>query len=221
MNRKIYVVGSQNSYASWMEGQVVANMWDSDLVVFTGGEDVSPSLYGDAVHPETQCNLRRDLAEFQEFREARKLGKHMVGICRGAQFLCAMAGGRLVQHQLNPRGVHPMTTFDGETIHVTSTHHQAQYPWGMAANTFRVLGWTQGISDIHLDGTGKEIVKGEVKDDKEVEICHYPLIKGLGIQPHPEMMMSLYGKSQTYTKSIDYFRTLLNNFMKEFPRTSL
>jgi gamma-glutamyl-gamma-aminobutyrate hydrolase PuuD len=221
MKRTIYVVGGWNHYANWMEGLIVDEMWKADIVVFTGGEDVCPELYDEPRNPLTSCNRDRDLKEMDAYREAKKRGQAMVGICRGAQFLCVMAGGKLVQHQDNPHGTHYMDTFDGEKVYVTSTHHQAQYPWKMAPNTFRVLAWTKGISDVHLGGKGEEMVKGKVEDDIEVEVCQYLAIRALGIQPHPEMMMSLYGKSQTYTKSIEYFQALLNKFMREYPRASL
>ena len=45
MSRKIYVVGYGRSYANWMQGEIVPDMKDADLVLFTGGEDISSELY--------------------------------------------------------------------------------------------------------------------------------------------------------------------------------
>lgn len=81
--RKIYVVGNSTGYIRWMDGELVDNMKDADLVVFTGGEDVDPQLYGDPRNPTTSSNLTRDRYEVLEFNEALELKKHIIGICRG------------------------------------------------------------------------------------------------------------------------------------------
>lgn len=44
---KIYVVGGADNYVNFIENvQLVEKLEDAQLVVFTGGEDVTPSLYG-------------------------------------------------------------------------------------------------------------------------------------------------------------------------------
>src|SRR6266446_2592686 len=96
--RKIYVVGSSRQYANWMQGELVDNIEDADLVLFTGGEDVDPRMYKEPRNPHTGCNLDRDIQEAREFYLANKLKKHIIGICRGSQFTCVMSGGKLVQH---------------------------------------------------------------------------------------------------------------------------
>lgn len=81
--RKIYVVGTSYNYANWMQGEITMNMEEADLVVFTGGEDVSPSYYGASVHPKTYTNEYRDEVEKKAFNKALLLGIPMCGICRG------------------------------------------------------------------------------------------------------------------------------------------
>src|SRR6266702_4767702 len=70
MNKNIYVVGGDVSYINWMQGQSVSKMEDADLVVFTGGEDVDPAIYGDLPHPTTRFNTKRDTYEIAEFQKA-------------------------------------------------------------------------------------------------------------------------------------------------------
>ncbi len=115
--RKIYVVGGSNGYANWMEGEIVSTMQEADLVVFTGGEDVNPALYDKRAHPATYFNRRRDSEEIVAFDDARSLNKKIVGVCRGAQLLCALAGGILVQNQTHP-WVHSMAISEDDNIQV-------------------------------------------------------------------------------------------------------
>lgn len=213
MKRKIYVVGWGYSYINWMEGEPCVSMEKSDLVVFTGGEDVWPWLYNRKTHTSTSCNPERDRREINEFQKALRLGKPMVGICRGSQFLCVMAGGILVQHQSHP-GIHDIFTACGKNVTVTSTHHQRQYPWDI--DEFNLIGWCylspyswgedgEDLSINTIDvGSEAEGIQGNLP---EVEIAIYPKIKALAIQSHPEMQ-DLNGPS------IAYFRDLLTRFIE-------
>jgi len=199
--RKIYVVGGSTGYASWMQGQLTDKLSDANLVVFTGGEDIDPDFYGQPHHPFTGSNKTRDRYEFSKFEEAQKLGIPCLGICRGSQFLCVANGGLLVQHQQNPSYVHNITTYDDKELEITSTHHQAAFPYNLSKEDYRILGWTNGISKFHEDGN-----KNEMHPEKECEIVYYPKTKSLGIQGHPEMM-----KREHLT--ITYLQNLLNLFL--------
>lgn len=201
--RLIYVVGASDYYACWMQGQVIYKMEDADLVVFTGGEDVSPQLYGKKANPNSGFNIHRDLEEIEEYGKARLLGKHIIGICRGSQFLCVMNGGILVQHQFNV-GRHSMYTSENRIIEVSSTHHQAQYPFDLPKDDYKILGWTHNISPFHFGQTMQE----ELNPIKECEIVFYPKTKCLAIQSHPEMMVN--DKNSTL-----YMQNLLNDFMAD------
>src|SRR5262245_793233 len=69
------------------------------VVFFAGGADVSPSFYDERPGSRTRgVDAARDEQERDLFRLARAANLPMIGICRGAQFLCVMAGGRLCQH---------------------------------------------------------------------------------------------------------------------------
>lgn len=178
----VYVVGGDTGYANWLPNTKVVKTLDSaDVVLFTGGEDVDPSLYGEPMGKYTGSNLMRDLEEKKIFQKAAEAGKKMLGICRGSQFLCVMAGGKLVQHQQNPLSIHKISLEDGNVINITSTHHQAAYPYNLNMFQYRIIGWTNYISRMHLDGNDTEL-----NPKKECEIVKYHKIKALGIQGHPE-----------------------------------
>lgn len=81
--RKIFVVGSDDEYANWMQGNITNDIKEAHLVLFTGGEDITSSLYGEKQHPLTYNNLKRDLYEMELYEEALQLGIPCCGICRG------------------------------------------------------------------------------------------------------------------------------------------
>ena len=69
-----------------------------DGFLFTGGQDVSPELYGEK--PCVTCGeicAKRDTFEQRLFTQALEQHKPMLGICRGIQFFNACLGGTLYQ----------------------------------------------------------------------------------------------------------------------------
>lgn len=98
MLKKVYVVGPTKSYAKWIDDhKLVDNIEDADIVMFTGGEDVDPSLYGCAKHRSTYSNLQRDLEEKAIFEKVRK-DQLCIGICRGLRIMAHVKHGELLEH---------------------------------------------------------------------------------------------------------------------------
>lgn len=157
-NMNVFVVGERNDYINWfpIPLKIVKTLKNAELVVFTGGEDVDPSIYNEPRGKFTSSNLERDKIEKIVFDKAKKLKIPMLGICRGSQFLCVMNGGRLVQHQENPNSIHPIKTDKYGTIKITSTHHQAAFPFNLKLWQYRLIGWTEKLSEFHLDGKIKK-----------------------------------------------------------------
>jgi putative glutamine amidotransferase len=173
----------------------------ADALMFTGGEDISPTLYGEKHGKYTGgTSSRRDSEEVYYFKEARDRNLPIIGICRGAQLLCAMAGGKLVQHIKHP-GRHMIHTDDGKKFLMNSLHHQMMMP----LNTkHRLIAWTEHLSPFHLDGDGNEL--NPFPDGREPEVVYFEDIKGLGIQGHPEWM-----EPEMAQVALPYF----NNLVKE------
>lgn len=203
-------MGGYIEYCNWMRPTaLVESVEEADLVCFAGGSDVDVSLYNEPRNPTTFSDLDRDLYEKGVFNLAKSLGKKMIGICRGSQFLGVMNGTRLVQNQSNPSFLHPMITHDGKVLTVSSTHHQAVHMWNLPADHYKLLGWTVGVSGYHEDGRRNEMVIGKVPDNKEVEMVYYPHTKCLGIQQHPEMLYH----DPAHAPMITYMRSLLDALM--------
>lgn len=184
MAKKVYCVsGSTPYYLMFLdEGmEIVSDLQKADLVCFTGGEDVSPSLYNEHFHQRTYSNPTRDQMEQEIFNEVKSLGIPMVGICRGGQFLNVMNGGLMYQHVTNHTCNHLMK--DAETFHtilVTSTHHQMMKPSKDA--TVIAIAHQKGIKE-YMEGPTTVRESG---DSPDVEVCFYSQTRCLCFQPHPE-----------------------------------
>ena len=70
-----------------------------DGLLFSGGSDIDPELYGQEPHPTVQDVARvRDDAELALLRAALDRDMPVLAICRGSQVLNVALGGDLVQH---------------------------------------------------------------------------------------------------------------------------
>ena len=76
----------------------VASLTDVAGLVLTGGEDVDPARFGEALHPATGgAHHKRDDYELALAREAYERRIPTLAICRGAQVVNIALGGTLVQ----------------------------------------------------------------------------------------------------------------------------
>lgn len=183
---KIFVIGDER-YADWIlfEYEIISKIREADLVILTGGEDVSPDMYGEKPIPKTNYNPKRDFQEDILVSIAITNKIPIVGICRGAQFLTVKAGGKLIQNVNNHAigETHKILTNTGDIYEITSTHHQMMNHYNLIKEKYRTLAISyENLSDIY------ETDKGDIKMDSEPEIVYYPEIRGLAIQGHPEIM---------------------------------
>lgn len=69
-----------------------------DKLILAGGQDISPQLYHEPLHPKLlETNLQRDLFEAALISEALKQNKPIFAVCRGMQLLNVVLGGSLYQ----------------------------------------------------------------------------------------------------------------------------
>ena len=158
-------------------------MQRSDILVSQGGGDIHPRLYNKGrsrFSGAYEMPSNRDRAEWALMKRAVELDIPIIGICRGAQMLCALAGGYLIQHVNNHGGRHFVMTNDNQAFQVNSIQHQMLYPFDVE---HEMVAWCPSqLSDVHYD------VDTDVQIPVEPEFVYFPQIKGYAIQWHPEMM---------------------------------
>lgn len=153
---------------------------EADLVVFAGGDDVDPALYGEKAHYTTHFLRERDEADKLLYDLCLSQGIPMLGICRGAQFLHVMQGGKLYQDVDGHTGDHNMYDVIEKRVlpRISSVHHQMV----ILNDRMILVGACSGRSKVrHLNPTLRD--EGSNRD-VEAYIYREPCI--IGIQGHPE-----------------------------------
>ena len=167
---------------------VVPNIEDADIIILPGGADINPEIYHKKAHPTTYFNRERDAREISDFNQVRE-DQVVLGICRGAQLLCALFGGILVQNCNHHCGSDHVITDGKNSYVISSIHHQMMYPYDMPKENYEILFRSKNrLSDVYEgDGVNPRII---IEDgEPEIVLYHKPgMPKCLAVQGHPEMM---------------------------------
>jgi GMP synthase-like glutamine amidotransferase len=184
---RLYIVGADMGYyRPWAPLFAAADTPDeADVCLFTGGSDISPELYGEknvASHPYPE----RDAYEVSYFEHFKEAGIPMIGICRGAQLICALNGGKLFQHVPgHTNGSHMMITDDGEEYETASLHRQMLRPEG----DYRLIAWAPHRANEYIhESNGVRVSLTKNPQVYDPEVVFYNNIRALCIQGHPEFM---------------------------------
>lgn len=170
----------------------LARPQDFSLVCFTGGEDVSPELYGHK-NLMSGCSKQRDTVEQEVFDLARQWKVPMTGICRGSQFLNVQMGGTMVQHLRTGHGGarHGCLTKEGLSFQVTSSHHQMSI-LGEGGILLARAESAIPVDALVYDGDPREALalSGNLLGDDDrvlvTEAFAYPKADIFAVQHHPE-----------------------------------
>jgi putative glutamine amidotransferase len=163
----------------------VDDLRDGDCLVIHGGADIHPSLYGKAKSIQSQAYelpSKRDILEWNFIQRARELELPIIGICRGAQMLCAVAGGYLIQHVTGHGGSHLIQTNDGKEYQVNSLHHQLMVPGNSEHEIIAQIRPDRLRSHVYWDE------EKQVDHKQEPEFIYFNALKGFAVQWHPEML---------------------------------
>jgi gamma-glutamyl-gamma-aminobutyrate hydrolase PuuD len=177
---------------------------EAEACLFTGGSDIQPELYGeDNRHRLSSPFPNRDQIEVAAFHHFKERKIPMIGICRGAQLITALTGGKLFQHVSGHVGDHLVTTDDGQNYMMTSLHHQMMRP--NPEKEYRIIAWSVHRSNIYATGADPVNRRPDLTIG-DPEIIWYPEVKALCIQGHPEFM-------DTHDPANEYMRDLASQLM--------
>jgi gamma-glutamyl-gamma-aminobutyrate hydrolase PuuD len=155
-----------------------------DGLVFSGGSDLDPELYGADAHPETNGIVReRDDFELSLMRAALERDVPMLAICRGSQMLNVALGGDLEQHV--PDRVHSDLH---KQVNGTFAEHDVEVLAGTRLAS--LLGDRQDVKSHHHQGFGAlggGLVEAARAPDGTLEALEDPSRRfTLGVLWHPE-----------------------------------
>jgi len=161
-------------------GYVISPSIDaSDIVVWTGGEDIDPRIYGEENKYCWGVSPERDNQDLAAVDKAWGLNKFLVGVCRGAQLLnCFPNAGKLWQDvDGHGGGVHVVRDFVTDALWACNTlHHQMLRP---TKDALIVAGVKRSCRRKNADGV-------EEGDQVDPEVVYYHKTKSLLFQGHPE-----------------------------------
>lgn len=159
------------------------DLQSGDMLVVWGGGDISPSFYNKPLSRKGGGSVEpghRDRIEWAMMNRAKELGLPIIGVCRGAQMLCALAGGFLLQHVNKHGGHHVVETPTGYTFTTNSIHHQMMYPFEVDHEMLASIKTPLATEHWKVDE--------QIEMPEEPEFVYFPKVRGFAIQWHPEGM---------------------------------
>jgi putative glutamine amidotransferase len=188
-----------------------------DGLVLQGGVDMAPQHYGEApARAEWSGDAVRDQYEMQLIHAFLRLGKPLLGVCRGAQVLNVALGGSLYQ--------------DIETLHPGRRVHRDWQIYDQHAHEIaiepgsRLAAWYAGapkpslVNSVHHQGLNQLgrglVVEARSVPDGVIEAVRYEGDAfAYGVQWHPEFIFGAGGAGMLDA------RPLLDAFLSEVRET--
>ncbi|MGY3778029.1 gamma-glutamyl-gamma-aminobutyrate hydrolase family protein [Isobaculum melis] len=158
-----------------------------DALLVTGGQDISPALYGEKPDEKLgKVSLERDLSEQALIEEALKQGKPILAVCRGMQLLNVVAGGTLYQ-DLSQHQPHTVIHEPKDDVDIP-THPVSIAPDSALAE---ILGTKHVVNSLHHQGIKtlapnfRPVAWAEDELIEAYESMEQPNI--IAVQWHPEL----------------------------------
>jgi putative glutamine amidotransferase len=166
-----------------------------DGVIFSGGGDLDPGLYGAEAHAATDVPRKeRDAAELRLLEAALARDMPVLAICRGSQLLNVARGGDLVQHlpesvgheqhrhepgsfsdhEVKVAGDSRLGGLLGDRAPVKSHHHQG---YGRIGSGLREVAWAEDGVVEGLEDADRRFALGVLWHPEEGE--DFALFQGL------------------------------------------
>lgn len=160
-----------------------------DGVLFTGGVDINPALYGAPMHAQvTEVDLERDEMEVGMLKWVVENRKPFMGICRGVELVNVGLGGTLYTHLYDqlPNALYH-TCYEGDLPRSFLAHPVRTEA---SSRLQQILGEEPWVNSLHHQGirtVGKGLRATAHSSDglvEGIELEGHPF--GVAVQWHPE-----------------------------------
>lgn len=156
-------------------------------LLLTGGSDVNPARYGQAVNGSEGIDDDRDALEADLLAQALAADLPVLAICRGAQFLNIAHGGTLIQH-LRSSDVHEQRSKEWQAGRHPAAHRVEVADGSRLADIFGAGG--HDVNSRHHQAAGRVgegLVVSAISADGVIEALERPDRRFVvGVQWHPE-----------------------------------
>ena len=155
-----------------------------DGLLFSGGSDLDPEIYGQEAHAETDGVVPvRDRAEIVLLQAALERDMPVLAVCRGSQVLNVARGGDLVQHL-------PEVVGDEKHKHTPGVFADHDVDLFSGTRVQQILGDHAPVKSHHHQGYGRlgeGLREAARADDGTIEALEDPSLRfALGVLWHPE-----------------------------------
>jgi len=208
LKKNIYYL--EQSFARWLQSAgvlvyLVADVVDRDAnsltladyaaeldgLVLQGGTDISPQTYGEQpLRPEWAGDPERDRYEIELLERFLKIGKPILGICRGQQLINVALGGTLYQDTATQKP--GAQVHQDVAVYDNKYHHVEILPGTRLAALYPGVGHAK-VNSLHhqaVNRLGKGLaVEAHSAEDGVIEaIRHEGPHYIAGVQWHPEFL---------------------------------
>jgi putative glutamine amidotransferase len=155
-----------------------------DGLLFSGGSDLDPEIYGQEAHAETDGVVpERDRGEIALLQAALERDMPVLAVCRGSQVLNVARGGDLVQHL-------PEVVGDEKHKHTPGVFADHDVDLVSGTRVQQILGDHAPVKSHHHQGygqLGEGLREAARADDGTIEALEDPSLRfALGVLWHPE-----------------------------------
>ena len=155
-----------------------------DGLLFSGGSDLDPEIYGQETHAETNGVVpERDRAEIALLQAALERDMPVLAVCRGSQVLNVARGGDLVQHL-------PEVVGDEKHKHTPGAFADHDVDLVSGTRVQQILGDHAPVKSHHHQGygqLGEGLREAARADDGTIEALEDPSLRfAVGVLWHPE-----------------------------------
>lgn len=176
-----------------------------DGLILPGGGDIAPTIFGAENKGSRDIDEPLDQLQLQILEQFLRMGKPVLGICKGLQLINVYFGGTLIQDL--PEASRQIHEYQGaDRLHTTKAA-KGTFPEQLYGSSFI----TNSAHHQAVGAVGDGLLIAQYSCDFVIEAMYHKTLPVLGVQWHPERMCFAYARPELEDGSLllRYFSTLL------------